>query len=230
MRFLNEGPAMRRHKAEEIVAKLRQVEGLAASGKRISECVREIGVTEVTYYRWRNRYGGLESDLAEHLTELEAEIARLRRLVSDLTLDKLILAEATAGALSPELRAAYVLHARAAFGVSERRACQALGQHRSTQRKIRARLSLEAPPAAQGHSADARSPSANLPDRRTTLRDSVTRVALDSTRGEGADNDAGFVTYTRYNGFGRLAQSTPTPDLALGLAAGRTAAKGMSGR
>ena len=119
--------------------------GLAAGGRRVTECVREIGVTEVTYYRWRNRYGGLESDLAEHLTELEAEIARLRRLVSDLTLDKLILAEATAGALSPELRAAYVLHARAAFGVSERRACQALGQHRSTQRKIRARLSLEAP-------------------------------------------------------------------------------------
>jgi putative transposase len=75
---------MRKHKAEEIVAKLRHVEGLAASGRRISECVREIGVTEVTYYRWRNRYGGLESDLAEHLTELEAEITRLRRLVSDL--------------------------------------------------------------------------------------------------------------------------------------------------
>ena len=136
---------MRRHKAEEIVAKLRHVEGLAASGRRISECVREIGVTEVTYYRWRNRYGGLESDLAEHLTELEAEIARLRRLVSDLTLDKLILVEATTEALSPELRATYVLHAKAAFGISERRACQALGQHRSTQRKIRARLSSEAP-------------------------------------------------------------------------------------
>jgi putative transposase len=137
---------MRKHKAEEIVAKLRHVEGLAASGRRISDCVREIGVTEVTYYRWRNRYGGLESDLAEYSTELEVEIARLRRLVSDLTLDKLILVEATMGDLSPELRSAYVLHTKAVLGISERCACQALGQHRSTQRKIQTRLSLYATP------------------------------------------------------------------------------------
>jgi putative transposase len=137
---------MRRHKAGEIVAKLRHVEGLAAGGRRISECVREIGVTEVTCYRWRNRYGGLENDLAEYLTELEAEITRLRRLVSDLTLEKLVLVGATTGAPSPELRATYVPHAEAAFGIPERRACQALGQLRSTQRKIRARLLLEAPP------------------------------------------------------------------------------------
>jgi putative transposase len=107
----------RRHKAGEIVAKLRHVEGSAAGGRRISECVREIGVTEVTYYRWRNRYGGLENDLAEYLTELEAEITRLRRLVSDLTLEKLVLVGATTGAPSPELRATYVLHAKAAFGI-----------------------------------------------------------------------------------------------------------------
>jgi putative transposase len=149
---------MRRHKAEEIVAKLRHVERSAAGGRRISECVREIDVTEVTYYRWRKRYRGIESDLAEYLAELETEITRLRRLVSDLTLEKLILLEAT-GTLRPELRAAYVLHAEAAFGISERRACQALGQHRSTQRKIRARLSLEVPPATQCHSTDARSRS-----------------------------------------------------------------------
>jgi transposase-like protein len=187
---------MRKHKAKEIVAKLKHVEGSVASGRRISECVREIGVTEVTYYRWRNRYGGLESDLVQHLTELEAEIVRLRRLVSDLTLDKLILAEATTEAMSPELRAAYVLHATAAFGISERRACQAIGQHRSTQRKIRARLSLETPPANQAHSADARSPSTNPPDRRSTLRDSTLHSALDSGRGEGADTDPGFVRST----------------------------------
>src|SRR6202521_2424862 len=98
---------MRRHKAEEIVAKLRHVEGLVASGRRISECVREIGVTEVTYYRWRNRYRGLESDLAEYLTELEVEITRLRRLVSDLTLEKLILVEAPTGARRPGFRATH---------------------------------------------------------------------------------------------------------------------------
>jgi transposase-like protein len=187
---------MRRHKAEEIVAKLRHVEGLAASGRRISECAREIGVTEVTYYRWRNRFGGLKSDLAEHLTELEAENTRLRRLVSDLTLEKLILVEATTGALSPELRATYVVHARAAFGISERRACRALGQHRSTQRKIRARLSLEAPPATQCHSADVSSLSTNPPDRRPTPRDSARRGDQDSARGERADTDPGFGTST----------------------------------
>ncbi len=136
---------MKRHKTEEIVAKLKHVRGLVAGGRRVTECVREIGVTEVTYYRWGNRYGGLESDLAEYLTELEGEIARLRRLVSDLTLEKLVLVETTTGVLGPELRATYVRHATAAFGISERRACQALGQHPSTQRKIRARLSLEAP-------------------------------------------------------------------------------------
>jgi transposase-like protein len=175
---------MRRHKAGEIVAKLRHVEGLAASGRPISECAREIGVTEVTYYRWRNRYAGLESDLAEHLTELKAEIARLRRLVSDLTLEKLILVESTTGALSPELRATYVLHARAAFGISERRACQALGQHRSTQRKIRARLSLKAPPAIECHSADVSSVSTNPPDHRPTPRDGTRRGAKDFAQGE----------------------------------------------
>jgi transposase-like protein len=187
---------MRRHKAEEIVAKLRHVEGSAASGRRISECVREIGVTEVTYYRWRKRYGGIESDLAEYLTELETEITRLRRLVSDLTLEKLILVEATTGTLSPELRAAYVLHAKTAFGISERRACKALGQHRSTQRKIRARLSSEAPPATQCHSTDARSLSTNLADRRPTLRDDTRRGALDSAQSERADTDPGLVMST----------------------------------
>jgi putative transposase len=85
----------KRHKTQEILAKLRHVEKLAASGRRISDCVQEIGVTELTYYRWRNRYDGLENDLAGHLAELEAEIARLHRAVSDLTLDKLILVEAT---------------------------------------------------------------------------------------------------------------------------------------
>lgn len=136
-----------RFKAKEIVAKLRIVDELAAGGRRISDCVQEIGVTEVTYYRWRSRYGDIESDQAERLVELEAEIAQLRRAVSDLTLDKLVLLEATTGALSPERRAAYVSHVKAVFGISERRACHALGQHRSTQRKIQARLSLETNPA-----------------------------------------------------------------------------------
>lgn len=87
----------KRHKAEEIVAKLRQVEVLTAQGKPVAEAIRSIGVTEVTYYRWRNEYGGLKGDQVKRLKELEAENLRLRRAISDLTLDKMILAEAARG-------------------------------------------------------------------------------------------------------------------------------------
>ena len=89
--------ARKRHTAEEIVAKLRQVDVLMAQGKPVAEAVRTIGVTEVTYYRWRNEYGGLKGDQVKRLKQLETENARLRRAVSDLTLDKLILAEAAKG-------------------------------------------------------------------------------------------------------------------------------------
>lgn len=89
--------AAKRHKPEEIVAKLRQVEVLTAQGKTAAEAIRSIGVTEVTYYRWRTEYGGLKGDQVKRLKELETENARLRRAVSDLTLDKMILAEAAKG-------------------------------------------------------------------------------------------------------------------------------------
>ena len=84
----------KRHTAEEIIAKLRQVDVLVAQGRTVAEAIRSIGVTEVTYYRWRSEYGGLKSDQVKRLKELEAENARLRRAVSDLTLDKMILKEA----------------------------------------------------------------------------------------------------------------------------------------
>ena len=71
--------ARKRHTAEEIVAKLRQVDVLMAQGKPVADAVRAIAVTEVTYYRWRNEYGGLEGDQVKRLKELEAENARLRR-------------------------------------------------------------------------------------------------------------------------------------------------------
>ena len=86
-----------RHKAEEIVTRLRQVDVLTAQGRPVAEAVRSIGVTEVTYYRWRSEYGGLKSDQVKRLKELETENTRLRRAVSDLTLDKMILAEAARG-------------------------------------------------------------------------------------------------------------------------------------
>ncbi|MEJ0094560.1 MAG: IS3 family transposase [Methylocella sp.] len=127
----------KRQKAEEIVAKLRQVEVLSAQGRPVAEAIRSIGVTEVTYYRWRSEYGGLKGDQVKRLKELEAENTRLRRAVSDLTLEKLILKEAAFGKLlSSARRRACVEHVIAEHGVSERFACRVLGQHRSTQRKV----------------------------------------------------------------------------------------------
>ena len=89
--------ARKRHTAEEIVANLRQVDVLSSQGRPIADAIRAIGVTEVTYYRWRNEYGGLKGDQVKRLKELESENARLRRAVSDLTLDKQILREAPKG-------------------------------------------------------------------------------------------------------------------------------------
>jgi putative transposase len=87
----------KRHKPEEIVAKLRQVEVLTAQGTSVAEAVRTIGVTEVTYYRWRQEYGGLKTDQVRRMKELERENQRLRQAIADLTLDKLILQEAARG-------------------------------------------------------------------------------------------------------------------------------------
>jgi putative transposase len=89
--------AGKREKAEDIVLKLRQVEVLQGQGKSVSEAVRQIGVTQQTYYRWRREYGGMNRDQLKRLKELEKENGRLRRAVSDLTLDKMILTEAARG-------------------------------------------------------------------------------------------------------------------------------------
>ncbi len=87
----------KKHKPEEIVAKLRQVEVLTSHGQPVAEAVRSIGVTPFTYYRWRKEFGGLKTDQVKRLKELEKENERLRKAVSDLTLEKLILAEAARG-------------------------------------------------------------------------------------------------------------------------------------
>ena len=87
----------KRHKPEEIIAKLRQVEVMTGQGTSMADGIRSIGVTEVTYYRWRSEYGGMKLDQVKRLKELEVENARLRKAVSDLTLDKLILKEAARG-------------------------------------------------------------------------------------------------------------------------------------
>lgn len=89
--------ASKKHRPEEAVAKLRQVDVLVSQGQSVAEAIRAIGVTEVTYYRWRREFGGLKSDQVKRLKQLEAENGRLRQAVADLTLDKQILAEAARG-------------------------------------------------------------------------------------------------------------------------------------
>ena len=87
----------KRHKAEEIVTKFRQVEVLVGQGAARIDAIREIGVVEQTYYRWRKLYGGVVRDQVKELKRLHNENACLRRAISDVTLDKLILSEAPRG-------------------------------------------------------------------------------------------------------------------------------------
>ena len=83
----------------EIVGKLRQADVLIAQGKTVPEVCREIGVTSQTYYRWRNKYGGMSPDMIKQLRELQKENARLRRVVSDQAIDIAILKEVAQGNL-----------------------------------------------------------------------------------------------------------------------------------
>ena len=87
----------KRHKPEEIVAKLRQVDVVVSQGQNVADAIRSISVSELTYYRWRKEFGGLKTDQVKRLKDLETENARLRKAIADLTLDKLILKEAASG-------------------------------------------------------------------------------------------------------------------------------------
>ena len=87
----------KRPKPEEIVSKLRQVEVLMGQGMSRLDAIRQIGVVEQTYYRWRKQYGGMGVDQLKELKRLQKENERLRRAASDLTLDKLILKEVARG-------------------------------------------------------------------------------------------------------------------------------------
>ena len=75
----------KRYKPEEIVAKLRQVDVLVSQGQSMGDAIRQIGVSEVTFYRWRQEFGGLKTDQVKRLKDLELENSRLRKAVSDLT-------------------------------------------------------------------------------------------------------------------------------------------------
>lgn len=89
--------AQKKHNSEEIVAKLRQVDVSLSQGRPVAEAIRTIGVTAFTVYRWRKEFGGLKSDQVKRLKDLEKENERLRKAVSDLTLEKRILKEAASG-------------------------------------------------------------------------------------------------------------------------------------
>jgi putative transposase len=89
--------AGKREKPDDIVSKLRQIEVLQGQGTTIVDVVRQIGVTQQTYYRWRKQYAGMNREQLKRLKELLKENQRLRRTVSDLTLDKMILNEAAGG-------------------------------------------------------------------------------------------------------------------------------------
>ena len=87
----------KRYRPEEIISKLREADILLGQGHTVAQVIKSIEISDVTYYRWRKEYGGMNTSQAKKLRELEKENARLRRAVSDLTLDKLILKEAARG-------------------------------------------------------------------------------------------------------------------------------------
>ena len=87
----------KKHSAEQIVSILRQIEVASGNGKTHPVACRESGITEQTFYRWRKEYGGLQVDQARRLKELEQENAKLKRLVAELSLDKLVLKDIASG-------------------------------------------------------------------------------------------------------------------------------------
>ena len=89
--------AKKRYRPEEIIGKLREADVLISQGKKVVEVIKTLGVTDVTDYRWRQEYEGMSVPQAKRLKELEKENERLRKAVSDLTLDKMILKEAARG-------------------------------------------------------------------------------------------------------------------------------------
>lgn len=89
--------ARKHYTAEQIIKKLREAEVLVNQGKRVEEVCRKLGVSDVTYYRWRKEYGGMQVEQAKRLKDLEKENSRLKKLVADLSLDKAILKEASRG-------------------------------------------------------------------------------------------------------------------------------------
>ncbi|WP_232056229.1 IS3 family transposase [Tuwongella immobilis] len=126
----------KRHTPEQIIQKLRLAEKLQSEGQTIAQVCQRLGVSEQTFHRWRNQYGGMKADEARRLKELEAENVRLKRLVADLALDKQMLQEVVRKKiLTAAAGRAIVAELAATFDVSQRRVCEVVGLHRSTMRQ-----------------------------------------------------------------------------------------------
>jgi len=89
--------AIKRYRPEQIIAKLGEADVQLSQSHAVANVIKALEISEVTYYRWRKEYGGMSTSQAKRLKELEKENARLRRAISDLTLDKLILQETAKG-------------------------------------------------------------------------------------------------------------------------------------
>jgi transposase-like protein len=87
----------KRHSPEQIVQKLRDGDAMLNAGKSVAEVIQHLGVSEQTYYRWKNQYGGMKSEEAKRLKELEVENARLKKLLAEAELDKAMLKEIASG-------------------------------------------------------------------------------------------------------------------------------------
>ena len=121
-----------RFSIEQIVAVLKQAE----LGLPVADLIRQIGISEQTFYRWKRQYAGLESDQVRELRQVVEENARLKKLVAELSLDKAVPAGCSSKNVPrPALMKEVVAYVVSSHGYSERRACQVTGQHRSTQRK-----------------------------------------------------------------------------------------------
>jgi transposase-like protein len=92
-----------RHSPEQVIGKLREADAMLSAGKTIGQVVQQLGVSEQTFHRWRNQYGGMKAGEARRLKELEQENARLKKLVADLSLDKSMLKEAIEFLGKPEV-------------------------------------------------------------------------------------------------------------------------------
>ncbi|WP_341579584.1 IS3 family transposase [Microbacterium schleiferi] len=126
----------KRHTPEQVVRKLGQADRMLADGSDIAAVCRELGVSEQTYYRWRNQYGGLKADDAKRLKELEKQNATLKRLLAEAELEKAALKELAGGKLlGPDRRRAAVAHLIRTLQVSERMACRLAGLSRSAYRR-----------------------------------------------------------------------------------------------